>query len=505
MEPSDLQALETRLAADPQNIDLLTQTARAYAEDGLLEKAVSTATKVILLGADGGKIRALRGRCLARQGNSAGAREDYEAACALEPLNTAYMIGISNAVYGNWQEMLAQTTKVLLLEPDNAEALLLRGSAYSGLEQYGQAVRDIQRLVEVTNGEAWTYGKLAEIYLQAENTAGARNALETALRLEPEAYSFHRQFLQVAAAENNYPEVIDHCTAMLRERRDDTYALSLRSMAYQALGDNTRALQDLQACLAIDPDDEEIRQQIAELNYDDILENEFDAMPPQARDSYGKARELCAVDGAARREFVQALALLDRAVQTANGKFPRAHTLKSRIYNELNEIDKCMTEAQTALAESPNEFEAQWVIVSLYIANHQNRLQHRGGFHSMVDDVAGSATSTGGSIIGGLFRHGAQIAHESKVNKELRTEIDKLLAIYKRLTDHGVYDFRYIDFSDYLLEIATQIHDKHLPYEKRTIIQAIIGVAPEKIYLRDEENQEQIDKTRLSAQGEMQR
>jgi tetratricopeptide (TPR) repeat protein len=503
-----IAALNEQLVAAPHDVTILEQLAEASANRFSYGEAVSCATKVILLGHDSAKIRAIRGRCHG-YGNNAPAIEDFEVACAFEPLNTEHLLNL--AMYHGWEEdfdaVIAATSKALMLEPDNWWGLEQRSAAYRKQGKFAPALRDAQKHISVSDNKSLPYVQLAHIFVDMENLADAKNALAMALHYESNCPPALEMLLGIALEEKDYAQAIQRATALLADRPDLSDYYYLRGVAYAALKQQTEARADWEKCLTLEPDHGDAKQALEAMTFDDILETELDAIAPAAVALLQQAQDVYENAGDKQAELMRAVAILDRAIKTAGGAFPRAHTIKAQVFHDLHELAKCLAETTLALQESPNEFGAQYIIAILNVVNCPTEPEPPK--NGIVGDMA---RSSGGGFFSQLFSAGSDEYQRQKAITKWRQEqakmlgeVDKLLEIYARLTDHGVYDYNYLTFSENLLYLAEEIRNRDLPYQKNKLAAAILDVPAEKIFTRSDEAREFIEQVRQTAQGEMQR
>ncbi|RPJ47789.1 MAG: tetratricopeptide repeat protein [Candidatus Latescibacterota bacterium] len=84
-----------------------------------------------------------------------------------------------------WQEALDLLLRFLGESPENADGHYLVGFMYNELGHREEAIRSIQRAIELRDQRPYYYFKLGEIYADLGRTGEARRALEIASRLNP--------------------------------------------------------------------------------------------------------------------------------------------------------------------------------------------------------------------------------------------------------------------------------------------------------------------------------
>ena len=267
-----------------------------------------------------------RGASLDALGQTDRALTDYGAAIRLDPKSTRAYFGRGVLLASRtraYDRAIADFDKVLALEPDNVDALIRRGDAYSQLGQPGRALADLDRAVVLAPGNAQAY---------------VFRGLAQSRRGEP----------QLA--------VKDYDAALQRNPREIN-ALVNRAAIHANAGQQDLAIRDLDAALAIDKNNP-----VALYNrgYARFAKREFD----QAIADYGAALELdpymglaynnrCltrAIDG---RDLVRALADCDAALKLMPLNLDVRDT-RGFTYLKLGDPALAINEYNAALDIDPN-------------------------------------------------------------------------------------------------------------------------------------------------------
>ncbi|MBC8121226.1 MAG: tetratricopeptide repeat protein [Gemmatimonadaceae bacterium] len=113
-----------------------------------------------------------RGGEKAREGNYAGAIEDYTGILAREPeLAEVYLLrGYARAGLGDQTRAIGDYTRAIAIKPDSAQSFLGRGAAQEALANPPGAIAD--------------YRRAARLFLEQGNTAGHERAAGLAGKLE---------------------------------------------------------------------------------------------------------------------------------------------------------------------------------------------------------------------------------------------------------------------------------------------------------------------------------
>lgn len=132
--------------------------------------------------------------------------------------------------------------------------LKLRGEIYQILGMYKNAIADFTSVIEV-NVDLSYMAKRAEAYLQAGKFEEALADLNQVL--EEDAGDTHTYFYrgEVFRQMKKYAQALADYTNLFQEDAAGIREYTHRSVVYTALGNSDAAQQDLQAALAIQPED----------------------------------------------------------------------------------------------------------------------------------------------------------------------------------------------------------------------------------------------------------
>jgi tetratricopeptide (TPR) repeat protein len=174
-------------------------------------------------------------------------------------------------------------TEALDLVASERSLWMHRALAYTGLEQYEDALSDLAKCVEMDDSDADVHFLRAKLFLLGGNLDGARRAIDGALRIDPR----HAEASDLRLTMGECADV--YC--------DEATKLVL-------LGSNADAISNLTHAMALRPDDPSLLMR----------------------------------RGAARRQqgmLLEASRDLERAIRLAGGKYPQGTRLLVLTYNDL--------------------------------------------------------------------------------------------------------------------------------------------------------------------------
>lgn len=224
---------------------------------------------------------------------------------------------------------IADFDKVLDLQPDNVDALILRGDSYSQLGQAGRALADLNRAVAEApdNAQAFLYRGLAQ---------GRRGEDKLALTDYDEAIKLE-------------PRYVD--------------ALVNRAAVHAGQGRAANAIRDLDAALAIRPNNPVAHYNrgyahFGQRAYDKAIADYDDAieLDPTLGPAYNNR---CLTRAIAGRDLVQALGDCDIALKMMPVNLD-VRDVRGFIYLKLGDPTIAITEYDAALAIDPNRPIALW-------------------------------------------------------------------------------------------------------------------------------------------------
>lgn len=273
-----------------------------------------------------------RGAALDALGQSDRALDDYNEAIRRDPKSPLAFFGRGVLLASRkraFTRAIADFDKVLELQPDNIDALILRGDAYSQLGQPGRALSDLNRAVTEApdNAQAVLHRGVAQ---------GRRGESSLALADYDQALKLD-------------PRYVD--------------ALVNRAAIHAAAGRSADAIRDLDAALAIQPNNPVALYNrgyahFGQRAYDKAIADYDDAI--QLDPSLGPAyNNRCLTRAIAGRDLVKAMADCDHALKLMPTSLD-VREVRGFIFLKLGDPALAITEYGAALAINPNQPLALW-------------------------------------------------------------------------------------------------------------------------------------------------
>ena len=198
-----------------------------------------------------------RGASLDALGQTDRALADYSEAIRRDPKSPLAFYGRGILLASRkraFDRAILDFDKVLELQPDNIEALIRRGDAYSQLGQGGRALVDLNRAVATApdNAEAFLYRGVAQGRRSEDKLALAD--YDAAIQLDPSlGPAYNNRCLTRAIAGRDLVKAMADCDTALKLMPLSHDAREVRGFIYLKLGDPAIAITEYDAALAIDP------------------------------------------------------------------------------------------------------------------------------------------------------------------------------------------------------------------------------------------------------------
>jgi len=155
----------------------------------------------------------------------------------------------------NLYKKIEYFTEAIHLDPNYVTAYYNRGSAFNDLEQYNEAIRDLNKAIELNPG----YGKAYNNRGYAHNNLGkydkAIDDFNQAIKLNPHLVTIYNNRGAAYNKIGRYDEAIRDLNKALDLNPKDAMAYNNRGFAYNDLGKYSAAIQDFSKAIELNPKD----------------------------------------------------------------------------------------------------------------------------------------------------------------------------------------------------------------------------------------------------------
>ena len=189
-------------------------------------------------------------------GDTDRALADYSDAIRVDPGNSLAFLGrgvLLATRKRSYNRAIEDFDKVLALQPDNVDALIARGNAYSQLGDNGRALADLDRAISLAPDNAQAY----VIRGLANNRRGQRQLAmqdyETALRRAPRYPQALANRAALLSEDGKYDQAIRDLDEAITADPDNPVAYYNRGYAYFARHEYDKALADYDAAIKLEP------------------------------------------------------------------------------------------------------------------------------------------------------------------------------------------------------------------------------------------------------------
>lgn len=196
---------------------------------------------------------------------------------------------------GKLDAAIEDFTKILAIEPENADALGRRGDAFSMKGEYGKAIADYDKSLEIKSDDFFTfYGRARAYYKKGDYEKAVEDhtsELELQSRRATGLIGRGNAYIKL----ERYDEAIDDFNRAIADSLTPAAYLS-RGRAFEAKGDTVSAIGDMRYYLEKFPDDSAVRASLIKLG---VKETELPApllknaqkIPAAAKEKFDSAMQ----------------------------------------------------------------------------------------------------------------------------------------------------------------------------------------------------------------------
>lgn len=197
-----------------------------------------------------------RAVALDASGQTDKALDDYSAAIKADPKSSLAFLGrgVLLAVRKRaYDRAIEDFDKVLVIEPDNVEALVSRGDGFGQLGDLGRAMADLNRAVALAPDKATVLLARGQIESRRGNLAGAARDYEAALKIDPRYAAALINLAAIRSMQGDSRAAVELLDQAIAIDPRNPLAFYNRGYAQFALKQYDKAIADYGSAIELDP------------------------------------------------------------------------------------------------------------------------------------------------------------------------------------------------------------------------------------------------------------
>lgn len=318
-------------------------------------------------------LRVIRGDAYLGLGETARAKESYEAAIKVDPEAALGYVGLGNIALHSgdlkkaWEMHAKAATDV-----NNLRAITLEGDILSAEGKYAEALKAYEKLVEARPENVLYRTVIAWAQTNVKDYEAANRNVDRVLALVPDYPPANHVKAVIALQTKQYTVARDHANRALAIEPDRMPSVLVLGAASYALGNQEQAYNALRRYVTAYPDDAAGRKllsqsQIALGRSDEALET----LDPLLEDEEGGDAELFGLVAQAslmKGDLVAGRSFLQRSLE-AKPDSAAAMAALGRTRIALGEVDEGLAQMEEAVDRKPDDFARRLMLAMEYLRN----------------------------------------------------------------------------------------------------------------------------------------
>jgi tetratricopeptide (TPR) repeat protein len=197
-----------------------------------------------------------RAVALDASGQTDKALDDYSAAIKADPKSSLAFLGRGVLLAAHkraYDRAIEDFDKVLVIEPDNVDALVSRGDAFAQLGDLGRAMADLNRAVTLAPDKPTVLVTRGQVESRRGNLAGAARDYEAALKHDPRYAAAMINLAAIRLMQGQSGAAVELLDQAIVIDRRNPLAFYNRGYAEFALKQYDKAIADYSAAIEIEP------------------------------------------------------------------------------------------------------------------------------------------------------------------------------------------------------------------------------------------------------------
>ncbi|MGF1449909.1 MAG: tetratricopeptide repeat protein [Opitutales bacterium] len=253
---------ETSIRKFPSFLRAYKNLGLVHVRNGRFDEAVPFLVKTLELGGVDGDLLGLLGLCYLNQGKFNGALNAYRQALVYAPDSRDWKLGLIQCLMntGEYRQALASAGELLQEDPNQPELLLLQANAYLALQDYGDAIGNLEMVRRMNQAGAETLFLLGDIYINEEVPSLAVDAylaaLDDAPNVKAESALRAAEILLGRNALDESAQLLEALQSRVGETLSPKQQLAMLNLEAElalAQGDDATAAEKLEGIVEQDP------------------------------------------------------------------------------------------------------------------------------------------------------------------------------------------------------------------------------------------------------------
>lgn len=250
-----LEHFNERLQETPDDTTLLSARANSLAALERLDEAIAEFTKLVELEPDEMSHRNERAGCYIQQREFAKAIEDFDVVVSTKPMAEVLVNRASCQMQlEEWELARIDLMAATKFFPDYALGWKLLGDLALGQEQLEAAAAAYKGYVDLMPQDGDVWFEMGNIFLQLGESDQALEALDQALRLQPDNILVHRNRAILLRETGQTDLAIEAFTEMMKRFPNDYTGFVNRGMLHKQADRYQQAIEDLTSAIKIQPE-----------------------------------------------------------------------------------------------------------------------------------------------------------------------------------------------------------------------------------------------------------
>lgn len=245
----------TKQQEDNKNFDILSYDGARALKQGNAEYAIKCFNHALAI-KDDAVVREQLADALYQQGSYAQAQEQYGKLTELEPDNAALLMRKVEVEFlaDMFEEVVADCSHLLELQPDNSRACLLYARGFIGQGSDIQAIAMLTKAIALADDNLDAYLLRGQLLQKLGDLNGAESDAAKLVAEAPDSEEAQLLMARITEAQGKHQEAIDTYNKVINLNPFSVEAFKERGAIKLALGDKEGAEADMRQVLEIAPD-----------------------------------------------------------------------------------------------------------------------------------------------------------------------------------------------------------------------------------------------------------